>query len=155
LAGGVAARQAAEDEQTETEDDDLATRVLDRMVDQLGVRKEVDRDIEEMHRNQDAAQQGARFANVDEDGNGVMMTRNATRGFGASSRDANYRDNVRRLIGGGREKGHCAVAKCQHPEMELLHKCNTCKRYVHILCSMANNLQGEDDEHYCSRTCKR
>jgi hypothetical protein len=82
-----------------------------------------------------------------------MMTKNATRGFGASSRDANYRENVRLLVGGGREKGFCAVPKCDHPEMELLHRCAACKRFVHILCSMANDLGGEDDCFYCSRHC--
>jgi hypothetical protein len=89
-----------------------------------------------------------------------MMTKNATRGFGASSRDANYRENVRLRVGGGRARGFCAVPKCDHPKMELLHKCAACKQFVHILCSMANNLGsmannlgGEDDCFYCSRHC--
>jgi hypothetical protein len=83
-----------------------------------------------------------------------MMTKNATQGFGASSRDANYRENVRLLVGGGCEKGFYAVLKCDHPEMELLHKCAACKRFIHMLCSMASDLGGEDhDCFYCSCHC--
>ena len=44
------------------------------------------------------------------------------------------------MIQGGREKGYCAVANCEHAEMELLHQCDTCKRYVHVLCMMAKDL---------------
>ncbi len=89
-----------------------------------------------------------------------MMAQNANRGFGASSRDANYRDNVSRLVGGGHEKGYCAVANCQHVEMELRHKCDTCKRFVHIICLMENDLLisivgGSGNYHYCSRLCVR
>jgi hypothetical protein len=62
---------------------------------------------------------------VDDNGNAIMMAQNDSPGLGAlgaSSRDANYRENVWHLIGGGREKGYCTVTKCQHSEMELLHK---------------------------------
>jgi hypothetical protein len=31
-------------------------------------------------------------------------------------------EHVHLLVNGGREKGLCAVPKCDHPEMELLHK---------------------------------
>ena len=37
--------------------------------------------------------------------------------------------------------------------MELLHKCLTCKKYIHIVCSIDNKLQGEDDCFYCSPSC--
>jgi hypothetical protein len=82
-----------------------------------------------------------------------MMTKNATQGFGASSRDANYRENVRLLVGGGCEKGFCAVPKGDYPKMELLHKSAACKRFVHIVCCMANDLAGEDDCFCCSHLC--
>ncbi len=54
---------------------------------------------------------------------------------------------------GRREKGCCEVAQCKHSEMELLHKCVTCKKYIHIVCSIDNKLQGEDDSFYCSLSC--
>ena len=127
------------------------------MIEELGIMKEVTTSIEGMHRDKEAADRRARFSHVDEDGNAIMMARNVNRGFGASSRDPNFKENVRRLVSGGREKGYCAVAKCDHPEMELLHKCHTCKRYVHVICLMTNNLliseEGGDDYHYCSRLC--
>jgi hypothetical protein len=127
---------------------------LDDMIDKLCTRKGVEKDIRDRCWKREFAQRLANFSHANEDGNPVMMTKNATRGFGASSRDANYRENVRHLVGGGREKGFCADPKCDHPEMELLHKCAACKRFVHIiLCSMANDLGGEDDCFYCSRHC--
>jgi hypothetical protein len=131
----------------------VQSNVLDDMIDKLGTRKEVEKDIRDHRRKREFAQRLANFSPADEDGNPVMMTKNATRGFGASSRDANYRENVCHLISGGREKGFCAVLKCDHPKMELLHKCAACKRFIHILCSMANDLGGEDDCFYCSRHC--
>ena len=151
VAAKKAARKVEEDERTETEDEECGRNVLDDMIDKLGTRKEVEKDIRDHRRKREFAQRLANFSHADEDGNPVMMTKNATRGFGASSRDANYRENVRLLVGGGREKGFCAVPKCDHPEMELLHKCAACKRFVHILCSMANDIGGEDDCFYCSR----
>ena len=143
-----------------TDESDAGTNLLDSMVAALGLTDQVNKDIDKFRRNQEAAQQELRFAHVDEDGNPVMMVQNANRGFGASSRDPNYRDNVRSLIQGGREKGYCAVANCEHAEMELLHKCDTCKRYVHVLCMMAKDLLvseegGSSDHHYCSLLCKR
>ncbi len=102
----------------------------------------------------------ARSVHVDEDGHAIMMAQNTNQGFGASSRDAKYRDNVRRLVSGGYEKGYCAVDNCQHVEMELRHKCDTCKRFIHILCLMDNNLLisivgGSGNYHYCCRLCVR
>jgi hypothetical protein len=123
-----------------TDESDAGTNLLDGTVAALGLTNQVNQDIDKFRQNQEAAQQELRFTHVDEDGNPVMMVQNANRGFGASSRDPNYRDNVRSLIQGGREKGYCAVANCEHAEMELLHKCDTCKRYVHVLCMMAKDL---------------
>ena len=122
------------------------------MVDKLGTRKEVEEDIRDFRRKQQLQQKLANFSHADEDGNAVMMTKNATQGFGESSRDAKYHKNVHQLVSGGGEKGFCTVPKCNHPQMELLHKCGTCKRYCHVLCSMANNLQ-VDDCSYCSLLC--
>jgi hypothetical protein len=82
-----------------------------------------------------------------------MMTKNATQGFGASSRDANYNENVRLLVSGGFEKGFCALPKCEHLEMELQHRCAACKQFIHVICCMANDLGGEDDTFYCSKNC--
>jgi hypothetical protein len=57
------------------------------MVAGLGLSNQVNRDIEELHQNPEAAQRQARSAHVDEDGNAVsMMVQNANRGLGASSR---------------------------------------------------------------------
>jgi hypothetical protein len=132
----------------------------------LGLSNEVNSNIEDMREKRLAAERRARFqkrqarfVRVDEDGNAVMMKENATRGFGASSRDANYTENIKRLVSGGRQKGLCTVATCEHPEMELLHKCDTCKRYVHVICLIENNLLiseegGGPDRHYCSLLCK-
>jgi hypothetical protein len=137
-----------------TDKSDAGINLLDGMVAALGLTNQVNKDIEIFCRNQEAAQQELRFAHVDEDENPVMMVKNANRGFGASSRDPNYRDNVRSLIQGGPEKGDCAVANCDHAEMELLHKCDTCKRYVHVLCiMMAKDLLvleegGSSNHHY-------
>ena len=148
-----AERQAEEDKKTDTEDEGgWGSNVLDAMVDKLGTRKEVEEDIRDFRRKQQLQQKLANFSHADEDGNAVMMTKNATRGFGASSRDANYHKNVHQLVSGGREKEFCTVPKCNHPQMELLHKCGTCKRYCHVLCSMANNLQ-VDNSSYCSLLC--
>jgi hypothetical protein len=149
VAAKKAARKVEETEKTETEDEEWGRTVLDDMINKLGTRKEVEKDIRDHRRKREFAQRLANFSHADEDGNPVMMTKNATRGFGASSRDANYRENVRLLVGGGRYKGFCAVPKCDHPEMELLHKCAACKQFVHSLCSMANDLGGEDD-CFCS-----
>jgi hypothetical protein len=60
----------------------------------------------------------------------------------------------------GCEKGYCAVANCEHLEMELLHKCDTCKLYAHVLCMMVNDLLileegGSSNDYYCSLLCKR
>jgi hypothetical protein len=154
VAAQKAARKAEEDDKTETEDEEWGGRnVLDDMINKLGTRKKVEKDIRDHCRKREFVQRPANFSHANEDGNPVMMTKNATRVFGASSRDANYRENVRLLVGGGREKGFCAVPKCDHPEMELLHECAACKQFVHILCSMANDLGGEDDCFYCSRHC--
>jgi hypothetical protein len=135
------------------------TSVLDSMVDGLGLTSQVNRGIEAMHLNQEATERQARFIRADEDGqHAVMMAQNATQDFGASSRDANYRENMRCVVDGRYEKGYCAIANCQHLEMDLRHKCDTCGRYVHILCLMDNNLLisevGSNDRHYCSRLCK-
>jgi hypothetical protein len=131
------------------------------MVAALGLTNQVNKDIDEFRWNQVAAQQELRFTHVDEDGNPVMMVQNANQDFGgASNRYPNYRDSVRSLIQGGHEKGYCAVENCEHAEMELLHKCDTCKCYVHALCMMAKDLLvseegGSSDHHYCSLLCKR
>jgi hypothetical protein len=143
-----------------TDESDAGTNLLDGMVAALGLTNQVNKDIDEFCQNQEAAQQELQFAHVDEDGNPVMMVQNAKRCFGASSRDPNYRDNVCSLIQGGREKGYCAVANCERAEMELFHMCDTCKRYVHVLCMMAEDLLvseegGSSDHHYCSLLCKR
>jgi hypothetical protein len=58
------------------------------------------------------------------------------------------------------ELGYCAVANCRHVEMELRHKCDTSKRFVHIICLMENDLLisivgGSGNYHYCSRLCVR
>jgi hypothetical protein len=149
-----ASRKAEEEEKTDTEDEGAwGTCVLDGMIDALGTRKEVEKDIADHRRKRALALRQAQFSHADEDGNAVMITRNATRGYGASSRDPNYSENVRNLLAGGRQKGHCAVGNCDHPEMELLHKCTACKRFVHVLCAMSNNLQ-EDDCSYCSNLCR-
>jgi hypothetical protein len=68
----------------------------------LGLRNKVSSNIEDM-REQRARfeKRQARFVRVDEVGNAVMMAENASRVFGASSRDTNYRDNMVRLISGG------------------------------------------------------
>jgi hypothetical protein len=156
----AAARASMAAARASTDELDAGTNLLDGMVAALDLTNQVNKDIDEFCQNQEAAQQELRFAHVDEDGNPVMMVQNANQGFGASSRDPNYRDNVRSLIQGGREKGYCAVANCEHAEMELLHKCDTCKRYVHVLCMMAKDLLvseegGSSDHHYCSLLCKR
>jgi hypothetical protein len=58
------------------------------------------------------------------------------------------------LIDGGRKKGYSAVANCEHPEMEQLHMRDTCKRYIHVLCILVNDLLileevGFSNDHYC------
>jgi hypothetical protein len=148
-----AAWQAEEDGKTEREDEGWGGNVLDAMVDQLGLMAQVEKDIRDHPPKREFAERPANFSHANEDGNPVMMTKNATRGFGASSRDANYLENVRLLLGGGRKKGFCAVPKCNHLEMELLHKCATCNQFEHDICSMENNLAGEDDCFYCSHNC--
>jgi hypothetical protein len=148
-----AAQKAEEDDKTETEDHEWGVNVLDAMINKLGTRKKVEEDIIYHRRKREFAQRLANFSHANEDENPVMMTNNATRGFGASTRDANYSENVRLLVSGGRETGFCAGRKCYHPEMELLRKCAACKQFIRVLCSMAKNLGGEDDCFYCSRHC--
>jgi hypothetical protein len=123
LAAKKAARKVEEDEKNKTEDEEWGRNVLNDMINKLGTRKEVEKDIRDHRRKREFAQRLANFSYADEDGNPVMMTKNATRGFGPSSRDANYRENVRLMVGGGREKGFCAVPRFDHPKMELLHEC--------------------------------
>jgi hypothetical protein len=72
------------------EDEEWGGNVLDAMIDKVGTRKEVQEDIRDHRRKCEFAQRLANFSHADEDGNPVMMTKNATQGFGASSRDANY-----------------------------------------------------------------
>jgi hypothetical protein len=159
LAARVAAKrraqQAEEEAKVETEDGEWGANVLDAMIDQLGTRKEVEKDIRDHHRKQEFTQRLANFSHADKDGNSVMRTKYSTWGFGPSSRDANHRVNVvcLLLVGGGQEKGFCAVPKCDHPKMKLLHKCATCKQCIHRVCSMGNNLVGEDECFYCSCNC--
>ncbi len=98
------------------------------MFDALGTRKEVEKDIDDHCWKRALALHQAQFSHADKDGNAVMITRNTTRGFGASSRDTNHGENMRLPVRGGREKGFCAIPKCDHPEMELLHKCANCKQ---------------------------
>jgi lipoprotein NlpI len=62
-----AARQAEEDEETEIEDKEWGANVLDAMVNRLGRRKEVEKDIPDHHRKQEFAQRLANFSHADED----------------------------------------------------------------------------------------
>jgi hypothetical protein len=129
LAAKKAARKADKDNKTKTEDEseEWGGNVLDTAIDKLGTRKEVEEDIRDHRRKREFAQRLANFSHVNEDGNPVMMTNNATLGYGNSSRDADYSENVCLLVRGGFEKGFCAVPECEHPEMELRHKCAACK----------------------------
>ena len=52
--------------------------------------------------------------------------------------------------------GQCGVdTGCTHSELRLRphYKCK-CGKCVHALCAMENNLRGEDNEVWCSMTCK-
>ena len=49
----------------------------------------------------------------------------------------------------GRGVGRCCIAGCAFPAMELLHRCTTCKRFVHMICAeQFSNLA--EDERYCN-----
>jgi hypothetical protein len=146
VAAKRAAQRAEEDGKKETEDKEWGADVLDAMVNQLGMRKEVEKaGIRDHHQEQAFAQPLANFSHANEDGNPVRMTKNAPQGFGAPSRDANYRENMGLLVGGGRKIGICAVRKWDHPKViysnRLLHGwcggkfggiCKTSHRSIHI-----------------------
>jgi hypothetical protein len=78
VAAKKAARQAEEDKKREREDEEWGANVLDAMVDQPGIRKEIEKDIRDNRWKQEFAQHLANFSHADEDGNLVMMTKNAT-----------------------------------------------------------------------------
>jgi lipoprotein NlpI len=104
-----AARKAGEDNKTESEDEEWGGNVSDAMIDKLGSRKEVEEDIRDHCPKREFAQRLENFSDAKEDWNPVMMIKNATQGFGAFSRDANYSENVRLLVSRGHEKGFCAL----------------------------------------------
>ncbi len=48
------------------------------------------------------------------------------------------------------EKGCCEVAQCKHSEMELLHKCVTCKKYIHMVLSLLQILRIQTNDQLSS-----
>jgi hypothetical protein len=60
--------------------------------------------------------------------------------------------------GGTKKIGHCCVAGCSFPQMELNHHCyaTNCRKEVHNLCCGSQQLYDDDNElnMYCSATCK-
>ena len=74
--------------------------------------------------------------------------------------DANYREEVARIVDGEMEKGHCGIQGCDRL-LDLRLKCHTCGKYVHDLCAIANDLFQEgngthclEPRRYCSLACK-
>jgi hypothetical protein len=61
VAAKKAARQAEEDEETETEDEEWGANILDAMVDQLGTRREVEKDVRDHCWKLEFAQRLANF----------------------------------------------------------------------------------------------
>ena len=45
--------------------------------------------------------------------------------------------------------GHCCISGCVHPEMQLLHRCSKCKRFIHMICAEPFNDLAQD-ERYCN-----
>jgi hypothetical protein len=78
VAAKKAARQAKENNKTETEDEEWGGNVLNAMINKLGTRKEVEEDIRDHPRKPEFAQRLANFSDANEDGNPMMMTKNAT-----------------------------------------------------------------------------
>ena len=50
----------------------------------------------------------------------------------------------------GREIGRCCVAGCAMTTMELVHRCHTCKGFIHKICVESFNNMSED-EGYCNQ----
>ena len=50
----------------------------------------------------------------------------------------------------GREIGRCCVAGCAMTTMELVHRCHTCKGFIHMVCVESFN-DPSQDERYCNQ----
>ena len=49
-----------------------------------------------------------------------------------------------------REVGRCYVAGCAMNTMELVHRCHTCKGFIHMVCVESFN-DPSQDERYCNQ----
>jgi hypothetical protein len=78
----------------------------------------------------------------------------AARGHLGSAQDPNSDQNLARITSGPKPLGHCAVAGCSCPNLELDHKCRTCGKFVHNFCGQENELS-DDDIHYCCLVASR
>ena len=153
----VTNNQAAEDNDGGSFLDDM----IGNFDDADEIRRRVQNELEEFNQRKEAEQQRTRMVGVADDGTTVFVAPGATRGLGASSADGGriYGERLRSVVDGQRETGLCAVVGCQHPEMQYVHKCDTCRRWVHIICMMTKDLMvsfegGDEDHHYCSLSCK-
>jgi hypothetical protein len=120
----------------------------------------VEREIAEARREGELNRSRIRETTNDA-GDRLIVDPGAARGRGASSRDPNYRAQLERIVDGQTEKGHCAVEGCTLPSLELVHKCHTCRKYVHNPCAMSNDLFDEGNgthaqlpRRYCRLACK-
>ena len=62
----------------------------------------------------------------------------------------------RRRAANGRLIGRCTVAGCPYGEMQLLHKCASCKGYIHMTQECAGPFSNPLDEEksFCSAVCR-
>ena len=100
--------------------------------------QEVQVEIEDTRLQAEELQNRTREVQGDGDGR-ILVARRAAHGHLGSARDPNYVQNLARIASGGKAVGHCAVAGCSHPHLELDHKCRTCKKFVHNFCGQAND----------------
>jgi hypothetical protein len=121
--------------------------------------QEVEVEIEDERRKSEEHQNHTREVPGDGDG-GIFVAPRAPRGHLGSARDPNFAQNLAVVKSGGRPLGHCAVADCLTPNLELEHKCMKCGIFVHLICVEENEFYDGDDgdgildcNFYCSHLC--
>jgi hypothetical protein len=137
-------------------DEEEVDQTLREMIRGLGAdaQASVEREIREASRERELNQSRI-IETANENGDRLIVDEGAARGYGASSRDPNYIQQLERIVNGVFEKGVCGIQGCTFPDLELRHKCHTCGKYVHIPCAMEKDLFEEgNDRAYCRLACK-
>jgi hypothetical protein len=137
-----------------------ASQVLDHMLGDLMGKEQlqvVQVEIEDAGcrlRNIRTKQEKFQVTGMAGDGDGrTFVAPRAAHGHLRSAQDPNFDQSLARIASSRKPLGHCVVAGCSYPNLELDHKCRTCGKFVHNFCAQENELK-DDDIHYCCLCCK-